>query len=42
MEKIKKGDIVVRKSYNKDILFNVKRIYKVNNEKGNINRITKE
>ena len=33
MEKIKKGDIVVRKSYNKDILFNVKRIYKVNNEK---------
>lgn len=33
MEKIKKGDIVARKSYNKDILFNVKRIYKVNNEK---------
>lgn len=33
MEKIKKGDIVVRKSYNKDILFNVKRIYKINNEK---------
>ena len=33
MEKIKKGDIVVRKSYNKDILFNVKRIYKMNNEK---------
>ncbi|MFR2787326.1 MAG: sporulation peptidase YabG [Clostridia bacterium] len=32
MEKIKKGDIVVRKSYNKDILFNVKRIYKINNE----------
>ena len=33
MGKIKKGDIVARKSYNKDILFNVKRIYKVNNEK---------
>lgn len=33
MEKIKKGDIVARKSYNKDILFNVKRIYKINNEK---------
>ena len=33
MEKIKKGDIVVRKSYNKDILFNVKKIYKINNEK---------
>ena len=33
MEKIKKGDIVARKWYNKDILFNVKRIYKVNNKK---------
>lgn len=34
MNKIEKGDIVARKSYGKDILFNVKRIVKTN--KGNI------
>ena len=34
MEKIKIGDIVARKSYNKDILFRVKNI--VNTKKGQI------
>ena len=34
MNKIEKGDIVARKSYGKDILFNVKRIVKTN--KGDI------
>ena len=33
MENIKKGDIVGRKSYNKDILFIVDRIIKTNNGK---------
>ena len=32
MNKIEKGDIVARKSYGKDILFNVKRIVKTNKE----------
>ena len=29
--KIRKGDVVVRKSYNKDILFNVDRILRMSN-----------
>jgi spore coat assembly protein len=33
MKEIKKGDIVTRKSYGNDILFNVKRIIKVNKDK---------
>lgn len=32
MEKIKKGDIVARKSYGKDIMFYVKRIIKTSND----------
>ena len=32
MKKIKKGDIVVRKSYGKDIIFYVKRIVKTSKE----------
>ena len=32
MKKIKKGDIVVRKSYGKDIIFYVKRIIKTSSE----------
>lgn len=32
MESIKKGDIVARKSYGKDILFNVKKVIKTQNE----------
>lgn len=33
MKEIKKGDVVARKSYGKDILFNVKRIIKTDKEK---------
>ena len=32
MKKIKKGDIVARKSYGKDIIFYVKRIVKTSSE----------
>ena len=39
MEKIRKGDFVVRNSYNKDILFNVIQIIKIKSDNNKVNKI---